>query len=114
MHELSLASSLLDIVHGYSLEHKFKKVNSIKLSFGELSGVNKDSLTFAFKALAKGTIAEGADLMFTLIPAVATCCACRRNFQPPGDIAECPSCGSQEMYLSAGFDELKLLELDVE
>ena len=114
MHELALASSVIDIVNGYQAQHHFQKVNYIKLSLGALCGVNKESLIFAFKVLSEGTAAEGAELLFTLIPAAVTCWTCKGNFQTLTDISQCPSCSSQDIYLSAGFDELKLLEMDVE
>ncbi len=114
MHELALASSVLDIVETYRARHNFQKVHSLTLSFGELGGINKKSLQFAFQTLSEGTIAEGARLIFVHMPAVVSCSTCGNTFQGAAVPSSCPACGSEDLYLSAGFEPLKLLELDVE
>jgi len=114
MHELSLVQSILDIIENYRKEHNFFKVNYLKLSFGELSCVNKDSLKFAFDMLSKGTVAENAEIYFSIIPATITCNVCKETFNSVEDYSKCPKCNSNDIFLSAGFDELKLMEIDVE
>ncbi len=114
MHELSLVQSILDIIEKYKKEHKFYKVNYLKLSFGELSCVNKESLIFAFDMLSKDSVAEGAKLIFEIIPVEITCNHCKSSFKNIEDYSKCPNCNSKDIFLSGGFDELKLIELDVE
>ena len=65
MHELSLVSSIIDIVEEYRKKYGFKKVNSITLSFGELTCVNENSLRFTFEVLSENTVVYGCNLIFS-------------------------------------------------
>jgi hydrogenase nickel incorporation protein HypA/HybF len=114
MHELSLTQSLIDIVEDYAHREGFNCVNVLKLSFGRLSCIDPGALAFAFDIQSRGTKAEGARLEFDIRPAVLYCLSCEReslsgSFQPL-----CPRCGSGEVILAGGTEELKLLEMDVD
>lgn len=115
MHEISLAQSVIDIVEGYARREGFKKVNVLKLSFGRLSGLDTETLGFAFSIQAEGTIAEGARLEFDIRPARITCGSCGDESICNGPFeARCPGCGGEKVRLTGGTEELKLLELDVD
>lgn len=114
MHEMTLVSSIIDIVNSYKNQYKFKKVNSLKLSFGQLSCVNQDSLTFAFDALSEDTVLKNCKLIFEIIPPKITCNNCNKESIVTDDFSKCTYCGSNDIYLSGGMEELKILELDVE
>jgi len=114
MHELSLVSSIIDIVEEYKKKYKFKKVNSITLSFGELSCVNEDSLRFAFEVLTENTVIYGCNLIFQKIPPKIFCNNCKKESIVIEDFSKCPICGSNNIHLSGGMEELKLIEMDVE
>jgi len=63
MHELSLIRSLLDIVEDYAAKHRFHRVHSLKLSFGQLSCLDAQALEFAFGIQSAGQKRRGkADL----------------------------------------------------
>jgi hydrogenase nickel incorporation protein HypA/HybF len=114
MHELSLTQSLIDIVEDYARREGFKRVNVLKLSFGRLAGIDPGTLVFVFDIQSRGTRAEGARLEFDIRPAVLYCAACKQeslsgSFQPL-----CPCCGSGDVLLAGGTEELKLLEMDVD
>jgi hydrogenase nickel incorporation protein HypA/HybF len=115
MHEISLTRSLIDIVEDYARREGFTRVNALKLSFGRLSCLDPGSLEFTFAVQARGTMAEGARLEFDIRPAVVFCngcgeeSACAGPFQPL-----CPRCGIQDVLLTGGTEELKLLEMDVD
>ncbi|MCE5212031.1 MAG: hydrogenase maturation nickel metallochaperone HypA [Deltaproteobacteria bacterium] len=114
MHELYLAESIIDIIQNYAARDGFKKVNSVSLSYGRLSCIEAKSLQFAFDVQAKGTTAEGAALEFKILPAMIHCFSCEKDLEVkmlPGD---CPSCGGNEVVLTAGTEELQILELDVD
>jgi len=114
MHELSLARSIMDIIEEYDLRHHFKKVNSLKLSFGKLSSVEPSALEFAFEVLSKETKAEGASLEFEVLPVILYCTVCGENVSAEHYQATCPLCEGGEVCLAGGTEELKLLELDVD
>ena len=115
MHELSLIQSLLSIVEQYADVEKFSRVRSLKLSFGRLSCLDQKSLEFAFSVQAAGTIAEHAALDFEIIPARIYCLSCEEDVILPGTLGEfCPRCNGQDIVLSGGTEELKLMEMDVD
>lgn len=114
MHELSLINSLLKIVDDYAAAEGFNKVNSLKLSFGRLSCLDRQSLEFAFSVQSIGTKAEGATLDFEILPARILCLNCDRESTMDGTWDHCPGCQSPDVILTGGTEELKLLEMDVD
>jgi hydrogenase nickel incorporation protein HypA/HybF len=114
MHELYLAQSILNIVDEYASRQHFNKVNSIALSFGRLSCIESGSLQFAFEVQAKDTLAENASLTFDILPAVIHCFSCAKDLEVKMYSAVCPSCGGEEVILTGGTEELRILEMDVD
>jgi hydrogenase nickel incorporation protein HypA/HybF len=114
MHELYLAESIINIIQDYAACDGFKKVNSISLSYGRLSCIEPKSLQFGFDVQAKGTPAEGATLEFQILPAMIHCFSCEKDLEVKAHTGVCPSCGGNEVILTAGTEELQILELDVD
>ncbi len=115
MHEIALTQSLIAIVGEYARREGFSRVNVLKLSFGRLSCLDPGALEFTFAVQARGTPAEGARLEFDIRPALLTCGACRAESACAGPLdAVCPHCGSSDVLLTGGTEELKLLEMDVD
>ncbi|MGA2782271.1 MAG: hydrogenase maturation nickel metallochaperone HypA [Smithella sp.] len=114
MHELYLAESILNIVQEYATRQNFSNVNSISLSFGRLSCIEPKSLQFAFEVQAKNTSAENASLDFQLLPAVIHCFSCEKDLEVETYSAICPKCGGEEVILTGGTEELRILEMDVD
>ncbi|OPY89695.1 MAG: hydrogenase nickel incorporation protein HybF [Syntrophaceae bacterium PtaU1.Bin231] len=114
MHELSLALSILDMVDEYAEVHRFVKVNSITLSFGRMSCIEPKSLQFAFEVESRGRLAEGATLTFEVLPAGIHCFSCGQDSETDGFAATCPRCLGEEVVLTGGTEELRVLELDVD
>ncbi|HUN55306.1 MAG TPA: hydrogenase maturation nickel metallochaperone HypA [Smithella sp.] len=114
MHELYLAESILNIVSDYARRDGFKKVNSVSLSYGRFSCIEPQALQFAFEVQAKGTPAEGATLEFKTLPAVIHCFSCQKDLEIKIHTGICPGCGGQEVMLTAGTEELQILEMDVD
>jgi hydrogenase nickel incorporation protein HypA/HybF len=114
MHELSLVISILDIVKTQAAEHGFKRVNSLKLSMGHLYCVEPKALEFAFDIQSKGTVAEGAVLEFERMRVSLYCFSCKREVKLISFESLCPVCGTEDVVLVGGTEELKLVELDVD
>jgi hydrogenase nickel incorporation protein HypA/HybF len=114
MHELSLVNSLLEIVEEHARQQSFKKATCLYLSMGSLSCIDGAALQFAFEVQAKGTIAEGARLAIVVLPAVVYCFACGFETRQDRFNAVCPACGSMQVTLTGGTEELRLLEMDVD
>ena len=115
MHEITLTQSLIAIVGEYARREGFSRVNVLKLSFGRLSCLDPGALEFTFAVQARGTLAEGARLEFDIRPALVACGACGEESACDGPFdAVCPRCGSSDVLLTGGTEELKLLEMDVD
>ena len=72
-----------------------------------------EALTFAFDALATGTLAQGATLIWDEIPPRVRCHACQAIFQPEEDwFWTCPRCGVTGGEVLEG-DELVLQSVTV-
>ena len=63
MHELSIVDAVLDQVQEEVRQSGAGgRVTRLELVIGRLSGVNPDSIRFAFELLAPGTVVEGAEI----------------------------------------------------
>ena len=112
---MSLIQSLLNIVEEHSVTHDFKKVNSLKLSFGRMNHIEPHSLEFAFKLQSKGTRAEGAKLEFEILPVVIHCFRCEEDFEVDRfDFTSCPKCRTGEVKVIGGTEDLRLVEMEVD
>ena len=59
MHELSIASTILERAKVASERNGGARVTKIGLRIGEISGVDLDALTFGIEALSKDTPLQG-------------------------------------------------------
>ncbi len=113
MHEMSIASSLLDIVTEHCKKEGYKGIESIKVRVGKASGIMPDSLLFAFDAIKIDTIAENATLSIEEIPVSGFCNSCRSNFTvEDAYVLCCPKCGKVSFQLETGR-ELDIYEMEV-
>jgi hydrogenase nickel incorporation protein HypA/HybF len=55
MHELSIATEVLEAVRREAAKRPGARVQKVGLRVGELSGVSEDSLRFSFEVLVQGT-----------------------------------------------------------
>lgn len=111
MHELSLARDLLAMVEK-KLEPSNPRVMRISVSVGSATGIVLDSLRFAFRVLAEGTRAAGAELSLTTVPARSRCVGCGALYDFDGIIGHCPACGRLGGELLSG-DHLILQSIEV-
>ena len=104
MHELSLATALVEQVLRIKEEHHAAAVVSIKLSLGALAGVNREALAFAFPLAAEGTGAAHARLEIEEVAVEVTCDACGQRSAPDLMHLHCAACGSPRVQITAGRD----------
>ncbi len=104
MHELSIATRIMEIVEEVMKEHSAKRVGEITVEVGSLSCIDPSSLEFCFEAIVAGSPLEGAKLRIDRRQAMAKCKRCGREYQV-GDIDfSCTSCGSQDFEITSGTD----------
>lgn len=103
MHELSIASAVVESAADTARAHGASRVHSVTLRVGELSGVVSDALRFSFELAAAGTVVAGARLHVEDVAARAHCGHCAADFpvgSPP--VLWCPRCDAPAAHLLTG------------
>ena len=113
MHELSIATSLVETAARSAGEHGAVRVRTLRVRIGALTGVEPDALTFCFPFAAKGTVCEGARLDIVRVPAAGSCGACGATTDVADPLVRCPACDGWPLAMSGGRDlSLESLEVD--
>lgn len=113
MHELSIASALVDQVTQLARREHAGRVISVTVAIGSLSGVDPEALEMAFPLAADGTCAADATLIARRTPARLRCMECNRETVSDQPVFQCGECGSQKLQLTAGR-ELHLVEAELD
>jgi hydrogenase nickel incorporation protein HypA/HybF len=113
MHELSIASAILDAVRKEAQKRPGVRVKKVGVRIGALSGVEPEALSFGFSALVQGTELEPLALEIEPVPWRRRCPQCDLTFEVKDEGLACPRCASSETLL-AGGEELDLAYLEVE
>ena len=110
---MSLCESVLQILEQQAKAHHYRKVNTVWLEIGALSGVEIDAFRFSFDVVMQGSLAAGARLEILEAPGQAWClpCGCNVPVQQLYDL--CPFCGSRQLQVNGG-DQMRIKELEVE
>lgn len=112
MHELSIAESILDIVHQYVPDDDSPRVKTVFVKIGALAGVVPDSLEFSFSAITADTPLNNARLHILEIPFTIQCSNCNATSEQEAGVALCPRCGSMDTVSLTGT-ELQVTEIEV-
>lgn len=102
MHELSIASAVVDSVLEFLNAHEVKKLLRVRLAVGELSHIEADQLRFCYMAITQETAMENSTLEIESVAAVVECPHCSYRGRPkywedalfaaPVPTLECPNC----------------------
>lgn len=117
MHEMSIATSLLDIIRQEMEKHQATKLVLVRVKHGALSQIVPDSLYFAWEVLTKETPLEGAKLELEEVPLRLACSECGHEFEPEEIqlvIHPCPKCGEEFGHKVLSGKELYLDHLEAE
>ena len=104
MHELSIITGMFDILEEKAREHHAKRILSITIKVGKLSGAVPDLLESAFDIYKEGTLAAEARLKIESLPVKVRCGACGREFAPEQYVFICPGCSSTDLKILEGMD----------
>lgn len=114
MHELSIVDALIEQVRSeVEGSGQTGRVTRVELAIGRLSGVNADSVRFAFQMLSPGTLLESAELVITEPRAVSRCADCGDRVEIDEVAALCPNCASHNVVIEGG-QELLLQTIELE
>lgn len=106
MHEVSVASELLDIIFINAEIHNIKEVKKIVLKIGEFTCIQENALRFAFKAISKKTLCANAQLVIETVKAAAYCENCKQCFDINYTNKICPKCGQFSFNITTGYELL--------
>lgn len=112
MHEMSLCEGIRDIVETQARAHEADRVTRVRVEIGRFAGVEKPALAFAFDAVMRGSVAEGADLEMIDLPGTATCFDCGADVEIEDRLAPCPQCGGGKL-MPTGGDEMRIKDLEI-
>ncbi len=114
MHELSIATDLVNTALRTAKDNNAKKVITVTVEAGELAMVNPEQLEFMFDILVEDNLLKGSRLKIETVPAVGECSSC--GYKGPIEdrfACACPKC-SMTLKIIAGRDIcLKNMELEI-
>ena len=113
MHELGVTQSILKIALRHAEQAGAARITEVNLVIGELASIVDDSVQFYWDMISEGTIAHGAVLTFTRIPAALRCQECGHEFPLNHHDYACPSCGSRKVIVVGG-EEFYMESIDVD
>lgn len=103
MHELSIASAIVESVLDFAEKQHATRVIAVRLAIGEFTHIEAEQVRFCFQAIAKGTVLEEAVLEIERADAAVQCRHCGYAGPPKywdGALAgtlvptlQCPTCG---------------------
>lgn len=113
MHELSIATHILELAEEEARKAGCTKIIGIELEIGALAGVQQDALLFGFEAVSKNSLAEQATVTITTIQGQAKCSGCDASFPVQSFFEPCPHCATIVHSIEKG-EELLLLTVNAE
>lgn len=113
MHEIGIASSVLDVVRGELKGRPGSRAVKVGLRIGMLSGVDPEALRFAVETLVSGTELDRLALDMEFCPRRQRCGGCGHEFDVEDYIFACPECGQPDTA-NIGGDEMEVTFLEVE
>ncbi|MRR21291.1 hydrogenase maturation nickel metallochaperone HypA [bacterium] len=102
MHELRIATDLVDMVEGYAAEAGLKSVSRVNVSFGQFIQIVPDLFNAAFREATADTVAAGAEITIEIIASEMRCLGCGSVYIPSEDLGGCSVCGSSEIDIVHG------------
>ena len=112
MHELGLTKNVIDLVAKEAEKYGFTRTLELRMKLGEYSDVVPEYIVDLFPLASKGTVAEGAELLFERVPGRFQCRGCGYEGTVDRKKACCPACGGTALTMTAGreffVDSLKV------
>ena len=114
MHELSIVAGLFETLEEQAKDKKAKKILTVRLKVGALSGVVPEFLKTAFDIYKKDTIADEAELLIEEVPLKVKCQKCGAENVKNDFVFICEKCASRELKTLTGTELfLERIEMEV-
>lgn len=105
MHELGIVTYVAKTVNRFAAEHDVKKVCSVTLEIGEVSGIVPEYLVDCWNYFRRREpLLKEAELLHESLPAVTYCQQCHQEYPTVAHGRTCPHCGSGDTYLLRGSE----------
>jgi hydrogenase nickel incorporation protein HypA/HybF len=130
LHELSIACEIVEQVINSATSHRATKVKQVTLQIGRLTHTNPEQLSFCFKVISEGSIAEDADFIVEMVPLRLECECGYEGTMNTSQIREsselksellaytaamdCPSCGKPAHIIGGRELIIKSIEIETE
>lgn len=101
MHELGMCQG---VVAALQERAAGRQVARLAVRVGAAHQVVPAAFRQAFELAALGTVAHGAHVEITIVPAGARCVDCQRDFYTDDRVPTCPVCGAVGMRVGDGHD----------
>jgi hydrogenase nickel incorporation protein HypA/HybF len=112
MHEYSLVEALVRRVEEEASRRGATAIHRVRVSLGELSGVDPELLRTAWDTFRAGTGCARTELALDSVPASWSCPSCQAKI-PRGAVLRCAACGAPGR-LSDRADALMLESVEME
>ncbi len=113
MHELGIAQEIISLIEAEQKRRDYKRIVSVHLRLGALSGVDPDALTFGYEAATLDTPLAECRLVIETVAIRGRCRNCRAEFSVDDWLFACPICLSHDVDVIQG-DEMQIDHLVVE
>jgi len=112
MHELGTIYYVMKTVENLAEENSLKKIGSITLEVGEVSGIVPEFLQdFWLYAREKTELFKETELRIETLHAVTYCQDCQQTYDTVPQGKTCPNCGSGNTFLVTG-NEYNIKEIE--
>ena len=112
MHELTLATNLVDLASDHAARHGAAKVTRVTVRLGVLCGMAR-SLYFCFRPASRGTACADAELRILEVPLTVHCRKCDATKAPRSHYSfRCPDCGFPTPEVISGR-EMELVSIEI-
>jgi len=114
MHELSIATSIVETVTESAAAYPGARVLKVRLRIGALAAVIEDSLQFCWGLVTEDTPLAGSRLVVRTLPVMLHCDGCGADSELAGvQSFRCPRCGELGSDLRQGRElEIESIELE--
>ena len=115
MHEMSLVRNIVQIVREEAEAARAEKITAVHLVVGEGRDIVEHLVQSMFQFLARGTVAEDAEVILHHVPYMVKCNQCQTEFhleiiRPETRI--CPNCGASNDYTLVSGQEFYISRIE--
>lgn len=113
MDEHEIANHVLEVVDQAAYQHSASRILGVHVEIGGRRIFDPDLLQTVFADAARGTVAEGAQLVVKVLPVRHHCQSCGHDFFASSAERPCPDCSCPHTEMIGG-EELRLLDMQLD